>query len=372
MSPNLVSTRDLTRTTLAVLFIAALIVATSWIVSPFFSAFLWASAIVISTWPVLLALQARLWGKRGLATTVMTVLLLLVLLVPMAVSVGEIVANLDRIVAWANSLNQVTLPHPPQWVASIPMAGPKLAAAWESLASGGPDSLKAHAAPYVGRFLQWFAGTLGGIGAMILQFLLTVIICAVLYTHGETTARAVRRFAYRLAGPHGEKAALLAASSVRGVAMGVVVTAIVQAVIATIGLAAGAVPGVFLLGAAILILCLAQIGPVLILVPAIIWKFSTGDTVRASILLVISLVACTVDNVMRPILIRKGANLPLLLIFAGVIGGMISLGIVGLFVGPVILVVTHVLLKEWVGSQPLPGESAAAAAGAAIESAHSA
>ncbi|HTS62708.1 MAG TPA: AI-2E family transporter YdiK [Candidatus Acidoferrales bacterium] len=360
MAPSPISSRDLTRTTLGVLFIAALIVATAWIVFPFLSALLWAATIVISTWPVLLALQASLWGKRALATTVMTLLLLLTLVVPLAISVGEIVGNMDRIVAWGSSLKTVSLPGPPHWVASIPIQGPKLAAAWEKLASEGPDGLAVHAAPYVGGFLQWIAGKLGGIGGMILQFLVTVLVCAILYTNGEAAARAVRRFAHRLAGPHGEKAAVLAANSVRGVAMGVVVTAIVQAIVATIGLAIASVPGSFLLGAVTLILCLAQLGPALIVVPAVIWKFHTGPTMTAGILLVFALLACTIDNVLRPILIRKGADMSLILILTGVIGGMISLGVVGIFVGPVILVVTQVLLKEWVASQPLADSAASA------------
>ena len=353
MDQNLKS-RDLTRTTLAVLFIAALIVATLWIVFPFVSAFLWATTIVVTTWPVLLRLQAKLWGKRGLATSVMVIALLLVLVIPIAFSVGTLVSNMGRISAAAASLKTFSLPPPPDWIGKIPFEGAKLSAAWQKLASEGPDGLAARVAPYAGKFLQWFASQIGGIGAMILQFLLTIIISAVLYVNGETAGRGVCSFATRLAGPHGERVAILAANSVRGVAMGVVVTAAVQALIAGIGMVAADIPGALLLAAATLILCLAQIGPLPLMIPVIVWRYHTGDTLRGTVILVFALLASTLDNFIRPVLIKKGANLPLLLIFTGVIGGVVSFGIMGIFVGPVILAVTYTLLGDWVANRNEP------------------
>jgi len=352
------SAGDITRTTLAVLFIAVLILSTSWILRPFLTAFLWATMLVISTWPVLLSLQARLWGRRGLATAAMTVALLLILVVPLGFLVGTLVGHMDQVATWVRGLDKVVVPPPPGWIERVPMAGPKVSAAWSRLAIEGPATLSVDVLPYARRFLEWFVGQIGGIGAMVLQFLLTVIISAVLYIHGESAARGVRRFTYRLAGHNGEKAARLAANTVRGVAMGVVVTATVQTLIGGIGFVVTSVPGAVLLTGGLLILCLAQLGPLLVMLPAVIWKFYSGDTVRGSILLVFMLVAGTIDNFLRPVLIRKGADLPLLLIFAGVIGGVIGFGIMGIFVGPVILSVTYVLLQEWVSQIPWPGDHA--------------
>lgn len=348
MPQSLFSSRDLTRATLSVGAIGALIVSTAWIVSPFVSSFLWATMIVISTWPVLLRLQARLRGKRGLAVFIMTVVLLLVLLVPLGFAVGALVGNRDRIVAWVSSLDEVALPPPPAWLSGIPLAGDEITTAWTRLAAQGPEGFGAQAAPYVRLFIQWLIAQMGAAGAMILQFLMTVIMCAVLYTKGETTARAVRKFATRLAGSNGDRAALLAAGAIRGVAMGIVVTAFVQVLIAGAGLLIASTPGAPLLCAAILLLCLAQLGPGLIMVPAVIWEFSTGSTLSGCILLVFALVSMTIDNFLKPVLIKKGADLPLPLIFAGVIGGMITMGIMGIFLGPVILAVTYELLADWV------------------------
>jgi len=347
-----VRSNDLTRIVLGVLFIGALILSTAWIMRPFLSALLWATMIVISTWPLLLRLQAKLGGRRGLATTVMTVTLLLVLLVPLTLSVSALVGNIDSVVAWVKGLSSFRLPPPPDWVAHVPLRGPKLAAEWQQLSDGGPAALSSKLAPYAGSFMEWFARQVGGLGAIIGQFLLTVIISAILYSTGETAALGIRRFAYRLARANGERAAVLAAGTIRGVAIGVIVTAVIQTLIAGIGLVIAPVPAAGFLTAVCLLLCIAQLGPLLVMLPVVIWKFSSGDIFWGSVLVVFALVAGTIDNFIRPILIKKGADLPLLLIFAGVIGGIISFGIMGIFVGPVILAVTYALVKEWVEDQP--------------------
>jgi len=193
------------------------------------------------------------------------------------------------------------------------------------------------------------------------QFLLTVIIAAFFYAKGEEAARGVRAFFYRLAGRSGEHAAVLAGNSIRGVAMGVVVTALVQTIISGIGLLIVSMPATPLITAAVLVLCLAQIGPFLAIVPAVAWIYYTRGAVWGSALLVFALIAGTIDNFIRPILIRKGADLPLPLILLGVIGGLVGLGVMGIFIGPVILAVTYDLLKEWVFNG-LKAEAADAAA----------
>jgi predicted PurR-regulated permease PerM len=183
---------------------------------------------------------------------------------------------------------------------------------------------------------------------MIVQFLLTVIIAAILYSNGETAAAGVRSFARRLAGQRGEEAAVLAARAIRGVALGVVVTAIMQATLSGIGLAVTGVPAAALLTGMTFMLCLAQIGPIPVLIPAVIWLFWKDGALWGSILLVFAVLAVALDSFVRPVLIRKGADLPLILIFAGVIGGLIAFGIIGLFIGPAVLAVTFTLLKAWI------------------------
>ena len=340
--------RDLTRTTLAVLWIGIVIVANFWVLRPFLPSLLWAVMIVVATWPLMLGVQARLWGRRGLAVAVMTLALLLVLVVPLSLAVGTIVGNADRIADWAKSLRTLALSAPPEWIAGIPMAGPKLSAAWQEIASAGQEGIFARLAPYAGKVVQWFAGQAGSMGIIVVEFLLTVGIAAILYSKGETAAAGVRRFFRRLAGPRGEEALTLAGKAVRGVALGIIVTALVQSILGGIGLAMTGVPAAGILTAVMFILCVAQIGPGFVLIPAVIWLYWGGHNIWGTVLLLVTILVLSLDNFLRPMLIKKGADLPLVLIFTGVIGGLIAFGIIGIFIGPVVLAVTYRLLGAWV------------------------
>jgi predicted PurR-regulated permease PerM len=148
---------------------------------------------------------------------------------------------------------------------------------------------------------------------------------------------------------------VLAGNAIRGVALGVIVTALVQSALGGIGLAIAGVPFAALLTAIMLVLCIAQIGPLLVLLGAAAWGFHSLGTGWGAFLLVWALVVGLLDNFLRPLLIKRGADLPLLLIFAGVIGGLIAFGIVGIFVGPVVLAVAYTLLDDWVSAAPIRG-----------------
>ncbi|MGO9136212.1 MAG: AI-2E family transporter YdiK [Syntrophales bacterium] len=342
------ASHDVTRTTLQVLSIGILISAVAWIISPFVTSLIWAGMIVVTTWPVLLALQARVKNKRGLAVAIMTAALLLVVVVPILFAIVAIINGADDAYIWVKSLSTFAVPPPPEWLGGIPLAGPRLAGLWRQFAQKGPEELLTYVAPYASQILSWFLAQAGSVGMVILQFFLTVIIAAILYAKGEATSTGILNFARRLTGEHGVAVMLLAGKAIRGVVLGVVVTAIMQAAIGGIGLAVVGVPAVALLTAVMCMLCLAQIGPALVLVPALIWVYSKDGALWGSILLVFSVLTVTLDSFIRPVLIKKGADLPLVMIFAGVIGGMIAFGIIGLFIGPVVLAVAHTLLKAWV------------------------
>ena len=344
-------TRDLTRTTLAVLFIGILIAACFWILRPFLLPLLWATMIVVATWPLMLGAQARLWGRRGLAVGVMTLALLLVFFVPFTLAIAAIVQNADEIIEWARSLGTATLGPPPEWLGKIPAFGRRLVELWQELAVSGHEGLTARLTPYAGKFVAWFVAQAGSLGMLFVEFLLTVLLAAILYAGGETAANGVCRFARRLAGQQGEEAVMLAGRAVRGVALGVVVTAMVQAVLGGVGLAVAGVPFASVLTAVMFILSIIQVGPVPVLLPAVGWLYWSGHPVAGTLLLVWTVVAGNLDNVLRPILIRKGADLPMLLILAGSIGGLIAFGIIGLFIGPVLLAITYTLLSVWIDGE---------------------
>ncbi|MGH7168028.1 MAG: AI-2E family transporter YdiK, partial [Nitrospiraceae bacterium] len=194
------SQRDLTRTILAVLCLVGLIAVSFWILRPFLPALIWATMIVVATWPLMLRVQAILWGRRWLAVTVMTMALLLVFVVPFSLAIGTIIANADEIVGWVRSLGTIQLPAPPDWLQAVPVIGRKAASAWREFAASGPEELGRRIAPYAEDVARWFLAEMGSFGVMAAQFLLTVVISAILFAGGETVVRGVRRFARRLAG----------------------------------------------------------------------------------------------------------------------------------------------------------------------------
>jgi len=346
------ATRDLTRTVLAVLTIGLLIGSTLWILRPFLVSIIWATMIVVATWRPMTAIQAGLWGRRWLAATVMILGLMLVFVIPFSFAIAAIVDHVDEIVGWTKSVRVLTLPPLPEWVAALPLVGETIRDFWAELTAGGGTEYLPKVAPYVGLAARWFAAQIGGLGLVMLEALLTVVIAAILYVSGESIADGVRRFARRLAGERGDEVVNLGGQAIRGVALGVVVTALVQAVAGGIGLAIAGIPFATILTTVMFILSIAQLGVWIVMIPAVIWLYWTGDTVWGTVLLVWSIPAMTLDNFLRPILIRRGADLPLLLIFAGVIGGLIAFGLIGIFVGPVLLAVAYTLLQAWMAEAP--------------------
>jgi predicted PurR-regulated permease PerM len=339
--------QDLTRSTLAVLFIGALIAASFWVMRPFLPAITWAITLVVATWPLMLQVQHHVGNRRSLAVLVMTLALLLMLILPFWLAISTIVANLDEIADLARSVLSLRVPPPPGWLSQVPLVGAPVTQAWAQLTSAGVRELAPRLTPYAGEVSQWFASAIGSLGGTFLQFLLTVAIAAILYAGGEQAAATAVRFGRRLGGDRGEMAVVLAGQAIRGVALGVVVTAVAQSVLGGIGLAVVGVPFASLLTALMFMLCLAQVGPGLVLIPAVVWMYYSGDTVWATVLLAFSIVAMTMDNFVRPLLIRRGADLPLLLILFGVIGGLIAFGLLGIFVGPTVLAIAYTLLNAW-------------------------
>jgi predicted PurR-regulated permease PerM len=195
------------------------------------------------------------------------------------------------VVAWVRGLVAQGPPQLPNWLRELPFVGPKLATFWDDLVASGVVGLEAKIAPYVSVVTSWVVSQAGVLGALTLP--------------------------------------------------------IVQAVVGGIGLAIAGVSFAALLTAVMFMLCIIQVGPTLVLLPATIWVFWSGDTGWGIFLAVWTLVVGTMDNFLRPWLIKRGADLPLLLIFAGVIGGLLAFGLVGIFVGPVMLAVSYTLIDAW-------------------------
>jgi predicted PurR-regulated permease PerM len=315
---------------------------------PFIAALIWASIIVISTYNFMLKLQKILWNKKGLAVTVMVLLILAVILVPIAFVVGTIIINASEISSWFNSLSELRFQSAPDWLVGLPLIGSQIANGWDQITSLHNDEIIKKIIPFLDDIVKWFVAQAGGFGLFMIHFLITVIICGILYSKGEVAVKGIRNFATRLAGERGDAIVILAGQAVKAVTMGVVITALIQSILGGIALAVCGVPRAGLLTAIMFILGLTQIGGLPVLLPSVIWKYTSGDPVWGTVLLILAIIVGASDNFIRPFLIKRGADLPILLIFAGVIGGLIAFGIVGLFIGPVILAVTYTLLKAWI------------------------
>ncbi|HVO09493.1 MAG TPA: AI-2E family transporter [Vicinamibacteria bacterium] len=354
-------TRDLTRIVLAVLFILGLTAGSLFILRPFLTALIGGATIAISTWPLLLGLERRWGGRRGLAVAAMMGLLAIAILAPLYFGAVATVQSAGALAAWVHDLPQKTLPPLPERLAGIPLLGQRLQKAWGELAAGGGEAVRARVSVHSGAILRWLAGRVGSLVGMLAQTLLTLAVTGVLYARGERVAAVLLRFARRLAGSRGEEAARLAALATRGVGLGVVLTPLIQSILAGVGVAAAGVPHVGLLSLLVLLSCLAQAGPIPALLVPVLWLYARGSVFAASGLLVWALVVHVSGPIVRPLLIKRGVDLPLVLIISGVIGGVVAFGAVGLFIGPVLLAVTTTLLGNWMGEE---GEGTPEAAGA--------
>jgi predicted PurR-regulated permease PerM len=348
---------DVTRLVLLVLFIAVLLAGSFWTLLPFLGGLIWAATVVIATWPMLMRVRARFPKRPWVAVVIMTGLTMLAVILPFALAVSTLLDVAHRGPEVLGEYFTRGIGPPPEWLGKIPAVGHELVAKWQAIAAGGRDALVEAARPYLGAATQWAISVTGGIGIVAVNILLTVILVAILYAQGEIAARGALAFGFRLGGERGMQVMRLAAQAVRSVALGVVVTALVQSVLAGLALWLCGIPAPAVLAALVFMLGIAQLGPLPIMLPAIAWLYWTDQAVWGTVLLVLAIPIGALDNVLRPILIRRGVQLPMLLIIAGVIGGLIGFGVMGLFVGPVLLAASFTLMKSWV-AEGMPPASA--------------
>jgi predicted PurR-regulated permease PerM len=285
----------------------------------------------------------------------MTAAFFLLFIVPFTLFIVVIIESTDDIIGWTKSLGHWTMPPPPDWLESLPIVGDRIAGAWRSVSAMQSEHLSERVAPYLRDIILWFVKQVGGGALMFVQLLLTIAITAILYSKGETVALRMYRFASRVAGQRGEEAVALAAKAVRAVALGVIVTAFIQSFLAAIGLSIVGIPYVTLLTAIVFMLVVAQVGLAPVMVPVVIWLYWTGKPGLGTVLLIWSIVVGAMDNFLKPILIKRSANLSLVTVFIGVIGGLIAFGVIGIFIGPAVLAVSSTLLTVWMDDYGVDG-----------------
>lgn len=308
--------------------------------------------IVVSTWPLMIKLQNK-FNSRALAVTAMVVVMSFIVILPLMITAYLLLSRIDDAYAWVKDIKSYTLPIAPEGLYKIPF-GDRVAAEWNVIALRGPGALADFLRPHLRDILNWFTQTAQSLGLLFVHLILTTVLAGILYASGEKAARGVIMFFRRIDGDRGESAIVLAGQSIKSVAMGIVVTALIQTFLGTMGLLVAGVPLVAILSAIMLVFCIAQIGPIIPMLIGVGWLYQNNFNLAGTLLLIWTLFVGVMDNILRPLLIKRGADLPLLLIFAGVIGGLLAFGVVGLFIGPMTLAVAFRLIEAWTKETPQP------------------
>jgi predicted PurR-regulated permease PerM len=284
-------------------------------------------------------------GSGAAAATLFVLLALAMLLLP-TVLLGASLVDAARELSEAIDGGALRIPPPPDSVASWPLIGESVHRFWSTAALNLGSALAA-IGPELAAFFKQVLSTLVGTGLGVLQFAASLVIAGVMLAQSERAPEAARALGERLAGPRGRELVDLAGATVRGVAKGVLGVAAIQAALAAIGFMLMGIPGAGLWALLVLLLCVIQIGPALVMLPIAIYVFSITGTLTAVVYLVWSIAVILLDNVLKPILIGRGVNVPTMVIFVGAIGGFLSSGIIGLFVGAVVLSIAYELFTGW-------------------------
>ena len=332
------------------------------IVRPFIVPVIWGIILAVATYPAYRRLNAGLGQRRGVAATLMTILLLILLAGPMILLAGTMVEG-ARELAEQLAKGEIRIPPPPESVASWPVIGPPLAAFWQLASSNLAEALD-RIGPQIQAVGVWLLSAAGGVGFGILQFVFAIIISGALLAHSKGAVQAGDSIMVRVMGEQGPKFGDLAGATVRSVSRGILGVALIQSILAGLGFLAVGLPAAGLLALLCLFLAVIQIGIAVVTIPAVIYIFATADTAIAILFLVWSTAVTVLDNILKPILLGRGVQVPMAIIFVGAIGGFLAHGIIGLFVGSVVLAVGYTLLTAWVreNRDAAPEVSAPAAA----------
>jgi predicted PurR-regulated permease PerM len=326
--------------------LAALLLGVLAVLRPFLSAIIWAAIIVVATWPIMLRVQRLCGGHRSLAVAAMTSGLFVAVVGPVALLLGTLVTRLPELRDLGTRLFSAPWPGPPAWLERMPY-GAQLSAQWQHAAVQSPEYWAGAVKPYLATVAVWLSQHVGTLGGVTVDFLLTLVLVVVFYLHGEALAKWTLRLAKRVGGARGVESTVLAGQAMRAIAAGVVLTALVEAVLSGLGLWLVGIPAAGVLTSIIFMLCVMQIGPMPVLIPGALWLLFQEHVGWGISLAIWALTMSIGDGILRPWLIQRGAKLPFMLVLVGVIGGLLAFGVTGIFVGPMLLAVVQRLMERW-------------------------
>lgn len=330
------------------------------ILAPFINPILGGIVIAIAVRTPFAKLTHLLGERPKLAAALLVGVALVVLIIP-TVSLGANLVDSTADVSDDLLHDKIELPAPPESIADWPIVGERLHALWSS-ASENLESALVKLAPYLKDVGVWLVSTVGDLGVGVVMFVVAILIAGALLPNGERAAKLAERVAYIIAGPRGPMLAGLAADSIQSVTRGVIGVAVIQSLLAGLGMLVVGVPGAGLWTLMILILAVMQLPAMLVLIPVVIYVFSTSSTVVAVLFTIWAALVGLSDNVLKPLLMGRGSSVPMLVLFMGSLGGFMAGGILGLFVGAVILSLGYTIFMAWVDEAQIGDDDLADAA----------
>jgi predicted PurR-regulated permease PerM len=329
------------------LLIVGIAVGCTLVLWPFFSAILWAGILVFTTWPISEWLRLHLHLRRGVAAGIMVGLTAIIIVLPLALAAPASANDVAHLRLVITDALRAGLPEAPQWVERIPLLGPTLATLWNSWSSD-ISAMFAALRPYLGMIAEGGLSILIGIANGVLLFVLALFIAFFFYLYGDPIARRLHAVMQRIGGEQADRIIEVTGATVRGTVYSIIGTAIVQGILTAIGLWIADVPRAVLLAVIAGLLAVLPIGAPLVWVPAGIWLISDGRTGHGIFLLAYGVGIITgTYHVIQPWLIARGAQLPFVLTVLGVLGGVLAFGLLGIFLGPVLLGVGFSLVNEY-------------------------
>ena len=316
------------------------------LIRPFITIAIWSVVLTVALYPIYEWLVRCVGGRRRLAAVLLVTLIFLIVIGPAAWLVSDVIDGI-RTVAGRFDASDLELPPPPEMIRGWPIIGEPIFQFWD-LASANLREAIAKIAPQLKPIGNTLLHSAAEAGTGAIKFVLAIIVAAFLFPAAPLLVDAVIGISRRLASGRGEEFARLAGATIRAVSRGVIAISALQAFLAAVGLSFAGIPGAGLITAAVLILGIVQIGPSIVLIPVIIWSWTALETTTAVLFTVYMIPVNLLDNILRPLVMSRGLTTPTLVILIGVIGGTVSYGITGLFLGPIILAVIWELAVAWV------------------------
>jgi len=337
---------------LPLLLLALLIALNVQLLLPFVGLLLWTVVLAICFYPLHCKLKGR-GISNWLSATIIGTLLVAVILIPTAIAAISAASSVPRLVEGLQSGERHIRPPPPA-IDNIPIVGPKIHAAWTQASTDMPAFAQKFG-PQLNSFTRWLLGQAGGMFAAVMALVLAVIFAAITLAYSESARSFMLSVLARVTGnrARGEHYMSVIGGTVKSVANGVIGVAFVQALLCGIGFFVLGIPGAGILSLLAMVLGVLQVPVLIVTLPAIFYAFSAKTTAVAIIFTVWFVISGLSDAALKPLMIGHGLEVPMPVILLGVIGGVMAYGLVGLFIGAVLLAVGYVLFREWLGS-PVP------------------